>query len=110
MAFLFALPEIAWEQTDLILQASRSLRLGQRCIPRTSRTRSPEAPASARHFPQRQGRKVPLLPGIPAYPRSARKCHDRTVTPEVAGSSPVAPVLDGYAVCRRLHEREEVAA
>jgi hypothetical protein len=27
--------------------------------------------------------------GIPAYPRSSRKRHDR---PEVAGSSPVAPV------------------
>ena len=29
---------------------------------------------------------------IPADPRSAQKCHDRPVTPEVAGSSPVAPV------------------
>jgi hypothetical protein len=92
MAFLFALPEIAGEQTDLIPQASRSLRLGQRCIPRTSRTRSPEAPASARQFPQRQGRRVLFLPGIPAYRRPARKYLDRPVTPEVAGSSPVAPV------------------
>ena len=33
-----------------------------------------------------------LLPEIPAYPRSARKRHDRPVTPEVAGSSPVALV------------------
>jgi len=32
------------------------------------------------------------LPEIPAYPRSARKRQDRPVTPEVAGSSPVAPV------------------
>jgi hypothetical protein len=29
---------------------------------------------------------------IPAYPHSARKRQDRPVTPEVAGSSPVAPV------------------
>jgi hypothetical protein len=27
--------------------------------------------------------------GIPGYPRSGRKRHDRPVTPEVAGSSPV---------------------
>jgi hypothetical protein len=33
-----------------------------------------------------------LPPQIPAYPRSTRKRHDRPVTPEVAGSSPVAPV------------------
>jgi hypothetical protein len=32
--------------------------------------------------------------GNPAYPRSARKGHDRPVTPEVAGSSPVAPVAN----------------
>jgi hypothetical protein len=31
-------------------------------------------------------------PGIPAYPRVGRKRQDRPVTPEVAGSSPVAPV------------------
>jgi hypothetical protein len=30
--------------------------------------------------------------GIPAYPRQERKRQDRPVTPEVAGSSPVAPV------------------
>src|SRR5439155_19116268 len=44
--------------------------------------------------PQRHGRKALLWPVIPAYPRSARKRHDRPVTPEVAGSSPVAPVKD----------------
>ena len=38
-----------------------------------------------------RGSKALLSPGIPAYPRSARKRHDRPVTPEVAGSSPVAP-------------------
>jgi len=30
----------------------------------------------------------------PAYPCSARKRQDRPVTPEVAGSSPVAPVFE----------------
>jgi hypothetical protein len=34
----------------------------------------------------------PLSPAIPAYPRLTRNQHDRPVTPEVAGSSPVAPV------------------
>jgi hypothetical protein len=38
-----------------------------------------------------------LLPQIPAYPRSARKRQDRPVTPEVAGSSPVAPVSTSTA-------------
>jgi hypothetical protein len=66
--------------------------LRQRPIPRGSRTSSPEAPARTRESPQSQGRKALLTPGIPAYPRSARKRHDRPVTPEVAGSSPVAPV------------------
>ena len=64
----------------------------QRGIPRSSRRRSPEAPARARQFPQHQGRKALATTGIPAYPRSARKRQDRPVTPEVAGSSPVAPV------------------
>jgi hypothetical protein len=32
--------------------------------------------------------------GIYAYSRPARKRHDRPVTPEVAGSSPVAPAFD----------------
>jgi hypothetical protein len=45
----------------------------------------PEIPATSR--PKRL-----LSPEIPAYPWSARNCHDRPVTPEVAGSSPVAPV------------------
>jgi hypothetical protein len=70
---------------------SRS-RLRQRRIPRSSRWRSPEAPADPRQSPQDHWREVLLSPEIPAYPRSARKRHDRAVTPEVAGSSPVAPV------------------
>jgi len=49
-------------------------------------------PACTRQSPHRQVRKAPLTAGIPADPRSARKHHDRPVTPEVAGSSPVAPV------------------
>jgi hypothetical protein len=36
---------------------------------------------------------------IPAYPRSARKRHHRPVTPEVAGSSPVAPVKALQSTC-----------
>jgi hypothetical protein len=58
------------------------------CLSRSSRSR-----ASPRQSPQRQGRKALLLLGIPAYPRSSRKRHDRPVTPEVAGSSPVAAVF-----------------
>src|SRR5436190_10578180 len=54
--------------------------------------RSPEPPGSTRYSPQRDGLRALLLSEIPAYPRSARKRHDRPVTPEVAGSSPVAPV------------------
>jgi hypothetical protein len=42
--------------------------------------------------PQRQCRKTLLTAGIPAHPRLDRKRQDRPVTPEVAGSSPVAPV------------------
>ncbi len=56
-----------------------------------SRTRHPQAPAGTGESPHRQGRKALLPAGIPADPRSARKRHDRPVTPEVAGSSPVAP-------------------
>jgi hypothetical protein len=50
----------------------------------SSRTR-PAIPAShvAEILPRQE---------IPAYPRLDRKRHDRPVTPEVAGSSPVAPV------------------
>ena len=54
-----------------------------------------EAPGSPRphpRIPARQDRKALRTAGIPAYPRSARKRQDRPVTPEVAGSSPVAPV------------------
>jgi hypothetical protein len=72
-------------------QAPAGCQLMQRRIPHISRRRPPEAPASARQFPQDPGQEALLTPGIPAYPRSARKGHDRPVTPEVAGSSPVAP-------------------
>ena len=68
------------------------LRRDNDSIPHPSRRRSPQAPANPRQSPQRQGRKFPLTAGMPACPRSARKSHDRPVTPEVAGSSPVAPV------------------
>jgi hypothetical protein len=54
-----------------------------------------EAPGSSRRcppIPATQWPKGLLTAEIPAYPRSTRKRHDRPVTPEVAGSSPVAPV------------------
>ena len=51
-------------------------------------------PAGARQSPQDEVRDALLLPGIPAYPRLGRKLRDRPVTPEVAGSSPVAPALN----------------
>jgi hypothetical protein len=64
----------------------------------------------AAHIPQeafgssRRHPRIPAMPeakdllkvGISADPRSPRKSQDRPVTPEVAGSSPVAPV----SVCR----------
>src|SRR5687767_15401663 len=67
-------------------------RSGNDRIPRPSRRRSPEAPARARQSPQDEGRKALLSAGIPAYSRPSRNNQDRPVTPEVAGSSPVAPV------------------
>ena len=68
------------------------LHVRKRCIPRTSRRRLPDAPDCSQESPQRFGQIALLLSEIPVYPRSARKRHDRPVTPEVAGSSPVAPV------------------
>jgi hypothetical protein len=62
--------------------------------PARSRGRPPVAPACTRESPQGLGRKTLLLSEISAYSLSARKHQDRPVTPEVAGSSPVAPVLD----------------
>jgi hypothetical protein len=50
---------------------------------------SPRQPPA---MPATPDRKVPLSAVIPAYSRSGRNHHDRPVTPEVAGSSPVAPV------------------
>jgi hypothetical protein len=50
------------------------------------------APAGARKSPQRKGRNALVSPVIPAYSRPDRRYQDRPVTPEVAGSSPVAPV------------------
>ena len=73
------------------LHISLRLPFSQRSIPRSSRARATETPASAWEFPQRQRHKALLTPQIPASPRSARKRHDRPVTPKVAGSSPVAP-------------------
>ena len=54
------------------------------------------------------GRKALLSRVIPAKSRSARKYQDRPVTPEVAGSSPVAPVKSlqiGIFCCRLRRKR-----
>src|SRR5688500_18907434 len=67
-------------------------RSGNDRIRRPSRRRSPEAPARARQSPQGHGEAALLSPVIPAYSGPARTYQDRPVTPEVAGSSPVAPV------------------
>ena len=56
----------------------------------------PEVAGSSRRYPSIPARwrtKDPLSPGIPAYPRSRRKRHDRPVTPEVAGRVPSLPSL-----------------
>jgi hypothetical protein len=50
-----------------------------------SSRRSPAIPANHRD-------RTPAHGVIPVYPRPARNYQDRPVTPEVAGSSPVAPV------------------
>ncbi len=52
------------------------------------------AGSSRKHpvIPQASRPKVLLMVGIAAYPGVSRSYHYRPVTPEVAGSSPVAPV------------------
>jgi hypothetical protein len=72
--------------------------LGSRTHPAGGGRKRPEAPPDARPSPQAPERKELLWRRIPAYHRSTRKCHDRPVTPEVAGSSPVAPVRKPAAV------------
>ena len=67
-------------------------------MPRISRRRSSEAPADPRRSPQITATEALLTVVIPAYPRPARNYQDRPVTPEVAGSSPVAPVAS-YRNC-----------
>jgi len=62
-------------------------------IPHESRTRSPVTPGGARKSPDNEDGKALLSPVIPVYSRRARSYQDRHVTPEVAGSSPVAPPL-----------------
>ena len=78
-------------------------------IPGSSRRRRPQAPAGARQSPQGHGRKALPLPEIPAYSHPARKRQDRPVTPEVAGSSPVAPAVNilhiGMFCCQDGRER-----
>jgi hypothetical protein len=63
----------------------------RRSIPRSSRRTPPEASAHTRRSPQRTRRIGLLIREIASYLGSARRCHARPVTPEVAGSSPVAP-------------------
>ena len=61
------------------------------------------------HFNLVDGIAVLLAPVIRAYPRPARKSQDRPVTPEVAGSSPVAPVENtlqiGIFCCQGWRDR-----
>jgi hypothetical protein len=71
-----------------------------------------EAAGSSRErapIPATPGSESLLTAEIPAYPRSTRKRHDRPVTPEVAGSSPVAPVENilqmGIFCCRFWRNR-----
>ena len=71
---------------------SRRSLLRQRSIPRSSRRRAPEALACTRESTQRLGWKTLLSPGNPRRLPPGRRYQDRPVTPEVAGSSPVAAV------------------
>ena len=57
-------------------------------LPREVAVGSRPSPA----VPAGNGRKALLSPVIPDHSRLARERQDRPVTPEVAGSSPVAPV------------------
>jgi hypothetical protein len=66
--------------------------LRQRAHPAHIPQEAPGDPRRHPRIPAMLAAESLLSPGIPAYPRSARKRHDRPVTPEVAGSSPVAPV------------------
>ena len=63
--------------------------LRSRTYPAGGRRELPQAPGNPR---KPSWRRVLLMPEIPAHSRSARNHHDRPVTPEVAGSHPVAPV------------------
>jgi hypothetical protein len=90
--WLSCLAAAGGHRTSTSERRASGLHVRQRAIPHTSRSRSPEAPARTRQYPQRHRRKALLAPGIHAYPRSGRTRQDRPVTPEVAGSSPVAPV------------------
>jgi hypothetical protein len=84
----------------------------QRVIPRLSRKRPPRAPADARGSPQDGAWKAPLTAGISACLRSAPNRQDPPVTPEVAGSSPVAPAQNilqiGIFCCQDGRERPPV--
>ena len=90
--------------------AGPRLPLRQLLIPRSSRTSLPEGPVGSRESPQPQGRKALRFTGIPADPRSTRKRHDRPVTPEVAGSSPVAPVDSLQIGISRCRFRRQIEA
>jgi len=91
------------ELRDRVPHTSRRLQRRQRSIPRSSRRRLPQAPARTRESPQAKGLEALLPRGIPAHPRSGPKRHDRPVTPEVAGSSPIGP---GTASMRAIRGSE----
>ena len=90
-----------WQAGGPQPHSPRCLQRRQHSIPHTSRRRLSEAPY---RYP-----KTLLTAEIPAYPRLSRKHHDRPVTPEVAGSSPVAPVENtlqiGIFCCQRGRNR-----
>jgi hypothetical protein len=63
--------------------------ISSRVHPAGGRRKLPPEPGKPRKINERNAL---LSQAIPAYPRPTRRHQDRPVTPEVAGSSPVAPV------------------
>jgi hypothetical protein len=89
-----------------IRRTFRSVRhMGNRSS-RADPARGSQTPRPHPQIPATTRAQGPLIPQIPACPRSARKRHDRPVTP-VAGSSPVAPVKspEHLLLCWRVRRR-----
>ena len=79
-----------------------SLQFRQRSHPAHVPQEVAECPGSHPASPQDDGRTAPLSLRIPAQSRPGRRHQDRPVTPEVAGSSPVAPVAARSPASLRL--------